>query len=236
MGLSALCSLNSCAVGGFTDANSAKKLPDPVKGMMVELLEEENKTMQRCAQGSSDLAAASALIAEGCGLEKEAQVLKAHAAALSKTSSTEDSRKYVVKGSNLVADVNAKIASSKNVTLVSKEKFEQGYQQKLQAEKTLNEVAMREIPNSLLKAAGIVIYVKNNKDKLKSNPLAAAQVGMAANYSLLPIRFVANDYMKFGQEREKFEENCQLIGKNYSIRLPAPQKAPKIELPKGISI
>lgn len=234
--LIATISFNSCTVGGFTDEKSVKKLPEPVKTMMVDLIKEENQTMQRCAQGSSELTAASAIIAEGCGLEKEAQVLRSHAAALGKTSSADDKRKYVIKGTNLISDVNAKLAASKNVTVVSKQKFEQGYKQKVQAEKTLNQVAMREIPNSLSKAAGIAIYVKNNQQSIKSNPLQMAQVLLAANYSLLPIRFVANDYRKFGKEREKFEEQCQLIGKNYNIRLPAPQKAPTVQLPKGISL
>lgn len=229
-GLTATLSLNSCTVGGFTDEASAQKLPEPVKSMLVDLMREEKRMMERCAQGSSALSAATALIAEGCGFEKEAQVLRSHAAAYSKTSSAEDNKKHIIAGSKAVAAVNKKLSASRNVTLVSKKKFEQGYRQKIQAEQMLNQVAMREIPNALLKAAEVAKYAKGNKAGIQSNPLQAVQVGMALNYSLLPIRFVANDYKKFSEVREEFEEQCQQIGKTYNIRLPAPKKAPRIKI------
>jgi len=232
--LTATVSLNSCAVGGLMNEASAQKLPEPVRSTVVDLMREENRMMERCAQGSSALSGATALIAEGCGFEKEAQVLKSHAAAYSKTSSAEDNKKHIIAGSKAVAAVNKKISASKNVTLVSKQKFEQGYRQKVQAEQTLNQVAQREIPNALLKAAAVAKYANDNKTGIKSNPLQAVQVGVALNYSLLPIRFVANDYKKFTDVREEFEGQCQQIGKNYNIRLPAPKKAPQIKIPKNL--
>lgn len=236
IGLTSAAFLNSCAVGGFTDEASAKKLPEPVKTMMVDLIREENKMMSSIGQGSSELALASALIAEGCGLEKEAQVLRSHAAGYAKKSSAEDIRKHVLAGSKLQADINKKMADSNNVKMVSRQKFEQGYRQKLQAEQTLNQVAQREIPNALLKAAAVAKYAKENKTGIKSNPLQTAQVAMAANYSLLPIRFVAKEYKNFADEREKFDVQCQAIGKNYNIRMPAPKKAPSIKIPSSLGI
>jgi hypothetical protein len=224
-------SLNSCAVSGLTDEASVNKMPQPLRGMMLDLMRQEKMMLTRCSEGSARMALATATIAEGCGLEKEAQKLRAYAGALNKTSSNDDQKKYVVKGSNLIADVNKKIASATNATVKSKEKFRQGYVQKNQAEQALNQVAAREISTAVLKATQISLYCAKNKDALKSNPLAAVQMGMALNYSLLPIRFVAGDYKKFQEERNAFDEQCQQIGKKYAIPMPAPVKSSHIKLP-----
>jgi hypothetical protein len=227
-------SLNSCAVSGLTDEASVGKMPQPLRGMMLDLMRQEKIMLTRCSEGSARLALATATIAEGCGLEKESQKLRAYANSLNKTSSNEDQRKYIIKGSNLLADVNSKIASATNATVQSKEKFKQGYVQKNQAEQALNQVAAREISSSLMKAAQIAYYCKKNKDGLKSNPMAGVQTAIALNYSLLPIKFVADDYKKFQEERKAFDEQCQQIGKKYAIALPAPVKSAPIKIPSGI--
>lgn len=230
-------SLNSCAVSGLTNEASVSKLPQPLRGMMQDLMRQEKIMLTRCSEGSARMALATATIAEGCGLEKEAQKLRAYAGALNKTSSNEDHRKYFVKGRNMMADVNSKIASATNATVKSKEKFKQGYVQKNQAEQALNQVAAREISSSVLKATQIALYCQKNKDGLKSNPMAAVQMGMALNYSLLPIKFVVDDYKKFQEERNTFDAQCQQIGKKYAIALPAPVKSAPIKIPNvpGIS-
>ena len=227
-------SLNSCAVSGFTDEASVGKMPQPLRGMMLDLMRQEKIMLIRCSEGSARLAQATATIAEGCGLEKESQKLRAYANSLNKTSSNEDQRKYIIRGSNLIGDVKNKIASATNATVKSKEKFKQGYVQKNQAEQALNQVAAREISSSLLKATQISLYCSKNKDALKSNPMAAIQMGMALNYSLLPIKFVADDYKKFQEERKAFDEQCQQIGKKYAIALPAPVRSAPIKIPTGL--
>lgn len=227
-------SLNSCAVSGVTDEASVGKMPQPLRGMMLDLMRQEKNMLIRCSEGSARLAQATATIAEGCGLEKEAQKLRAYASALNKTSSNEDQRKYVIKGSNLIADVNSKIAGATNATVQSKEKFKQGYAQRNQAQQVLNQVATREISSSVLKATQIALYCKKNKDGLKSNPMVAVQTAMALNYSLLPIKFVADDYKKFQEENARFNEQCQQIGKKYAIALPAPTKSVPIKMPSGL--
>jgi hypothetical protein len=67
--------------------------------------------------------------------------------------------------------------------------------------------------------------------------MAAVQMGMALNYSLLPIKFVVDDYKKFQEERNTFDAQCQQIGKKYAIALPAPVKSAPIKIPNipGIS-
>jgi hypothetical protein len=227
-------SLNSCAVSGLTDEASVGKMPQPLRGMLMELIREEKIMLTRCSEGSARLAQATATIAEGCGLEKESQKLRAYASALNKSSSNEDQRKYIIKGSNLLADVNNKIASATNATVKSKEKFRLGYVQKNQAEKALNQVAMREIVNSLDKASAIGDYISRNEAYLKSNPMATIQTTIALNYALLPIRFVATDYVKFQKERKAFDEQCQQIGKKYAIALPAPTRSAPIKMPTGL--
>lgn len=229
-----LLGLTSCAVSGLTDEASVQKMPDPVRGMLLDLMRAEKPMLDRCSEGSAKLAQATATIAEGCGLEKDSQKLRAYANSLGKTSSAEDKRKFVIKGSSLISDVNKKIASATNASIKSKEKFKQGYEEKIIAEKTLDQVAMREIPSALLKAGKVAYYCKQNKDALKSNPMAGLQMGMALNYSLVPITFVANDYKKFNAEREAFDEQCQQIGKKYQIKLPASSKPAPISIPKGI--
>lgn len=223
-------SLSSCAVSALTNEASVRKMPQPLQGMLLEVMAVEKAMLDRCSEGSARLAQATATIAEGCGLEKESQKLRAYASALNKTSSNEDQRKYIIKGSNLLADVNSKIASATNATIKSKEKFRQGYIQKNQAQQALNQVATREISVALLKAGGIGLYIAKNKDSLKSNPIAAVQMGVALNYSLLPIRFVAMDYKKFQNEMKTFDEQCQLIGKKYAIALPAPSRSVSIKV------
>ncbi len=229
-------SLSSCAVSGFTNEASARKLPQPLQGMILNLMREENIMLTRCSEGSARLAQATATIAEGCGLEKEAQKLRAYAGSLNKTSSSEDKRKYCFKGQSLINDVNNKIASATNATVQSKEKFKQGYIQRNQAKQALDNVMMREGVSAGVKAAAIINYGAKNKDALKSNPLAGAQTIMALNYALLPARFVYQDYVKFQKEQKTFDEQCQQIGKKYAIALPAPAKGAPIPMPKGFKL
>jgi hypothetical protein len=227
-------SLNSCAVSGLTNEASVSKLPQPLRGMMLDLMREEKIMLTRCSEGSARLALATATIAEGCGLEKESQKLRAYANSLNKTSSNEDQRKYCFKGQNLINDVNNKIASSTNATVQSKEKFKQGYIQRNQAKQALDNVMLREGVSAGVKAAAIINYGAKNKDGLKSNPIAAGQTIMALNYALLPARFVYQDYVKFQKEQKTFDEQCQQIGKKYAIALPAPVKSAPVKIPSGI--
>jgi hypothetical protein len=215
-------SLNSCAERASADKPPELKMPENIRGMMMELMREEKIMLTRCSEGSARLAQATAIIAEGCDLEKEAQKLRAYAKTLNNSSSNKDQRKNITDGWNLVADVNQLIVSATNATVQSKEKFKLGYVRKCQAEQVLNRVIRREAIAATLKAQSIINTYKKNKDSLQSNPMAAVQMSMALNYALLPIRFVSEDYAKFQKERKKFDEQCQQIGKKYAIALPAP--------------
>jgi hypothetical protein len=226
--------LNSCTVGSVTGPATVQKMPEPARGMLMDLQRSELAMYERCSAGSAKLVLATATIAEGCGLEKESQKLRAHAQSLVKTSSSEDHRKFVIKGEKLIAESTKKMASSTGAKLASDAKFKQGYQDKIIAEKVLNQVASKEIPVAVLKAGALIAHCKDNKEGLKSNPLAALQMGMAINYSLLPIRFVANDYKEFRNQSELFDQQCQQIGKKYNIALPAPVRTTPISIPEGV--
>lgn len=226
--------LNSCTVGSITSNSTVQKMPEPARSMMMDLQRSEVAMYERCSAGSAKLVFATAKIAEGCGLEKESQKMRAHALSQVKTSSSEDHRKFVIKGTNLINDFNKKLASSASTKLVSETKFRQGYQEKIVAEKVLNQVAVKEIPEALLKSGALIAHCKKNKEVLKSNPIAALQMVVAINYSLLPIRFVASDFKEFRNQSERFDQQCQQIGKKYKFALPAPVKTTPISISKGI--
>lgn len=205
--------LSSCSM--VSSAIPVDSLPQPLKGKMLQIKEEQQVVQKHYTQGSAKMSEAYGTIAEACGQEKLAAKLKSNAKAISQSSSSE-SRKQVSRGESLKKEVRKVMNKSSATTVKSKALFAKGLRQKDDAYLTLYKLSA----NASIKAYKAAKLIKD------AAPLQ--KVMLTASFD--PVFFVARDIPKTLKNEKQFNANLKEKGKKYKFptpkrNLPTPKPA-----------
>ena len=199
---------SSCAAvtGKLATPERIAQLPEPLKSQVQELVRQQNAMAARFTAGTKRMLDAYSMIADAIGLKDVAARLRAESQALNAGSSLADTRKVITRSEGLVKEVRSKMAASKDVTAVSKEKFNLGL-------RTKNEAYM--IEHQIGIEAGVQA-VRGIAAMAKASPLDKVML----TATLDPLFFFARDIPRFQEQERKFDEICKEYAKNRNIQIP----------------
>lgn len=195
--------LNSCSM--VSSAIPVDKLPEPLRGQVVQIKKEQAVVHKHYTQGSAKMSEAYGTIAAACGNEKLASQLKSNARAISQASSS-DADKQISKGESLKSKVRKTMKNSNASTVKSKTLFTKGLQQKDEAYMSLYKLGGKASVKAY-KATGLI---KN------ASPLQ--KVMLTASFD--PLFHVARDIPATLKNEKQFNENLKDKGKTYSFPIP----------------
>ena len=191
------------------------KLPAPLRAALEPMMARQAAIGAKFTSGTKKMLEGYSMVADAIGLKKEAAVLKAEAALLNSGSTLSDTRKALSRTDGAVKEVRNKLASSKGVTVASRERFVQGVQVKNQA---YNIEAALAVEASVEAVRGLSMIAK-----------ASPMDKVLLTATLDPLFFFAKDVPRFLDQERKFEVICQEYAKEQKISLPKANLAtPKL--------